>query len=157
MDVDTRGDAVRLWPTTVNNIDHQPNTHQIPILTSMDMGIHFDPNNSTDLGNGDTNAAITIPYDEAGLFQNALVVGRDDRNHDHDHSLSQCPPSSAESDSNIYPGKDNSSSNHHHHRSQLKKQSLNFKGKTTLAMGYRADCEKCRHKVPGHYSHFIRS
>lgn len=26
-----------------------------------------------------------------------------------------------------------------------------------LVMGYRADCEKCRQKVPGHYSHIVRS
>ncbi|KAJ6109522.1 hypothetical protein N7486_001757 [Penicillium sp. IBT 16267x] len=25
-----------------------------------------------------------------------------------------------------------------------------------IAMGYRADCEKCQNKVPGHYSHIIR-
>lgn len=25
-----------------------------------------------------------------------------------------------------------------------------------LVMGYRADCEKCRQKVPGHYSHILR-
>ncbi|KAL8823865.1 MAG: hypothetical protein Q9170_008300 [Blastenia crenularia] len=31
------------------------------------------------------------------------------------------------------------------------------KGKVTLSMGYRADCEKCRMKVPGHYNHLIRS
>ena len=29
--------------------------------------------------------------------------------------------------------------------------------KTTLSMGYRADCEKCRTRVPGHYNHVIRS
>ncbi|KAI9804836.1 MAG: hypothetical protein M1825_001204 [Sarcosagium campestre] len=29
-------------------------------------------------------------------------------------------------------------------------------GKPTLTMGYRADCEKCRAKVPGHYSHLTR-
>lgn len=29
--------------------------------------------------------------------------------------------------------------------------------KTTFFMGYRADCEKCRQKVPGHYSHIIRA
>ena len=29
-------------------------------------------------------------------------------------------------------------------------------GKTILSMGYRADCEKCRTRVPGHWSHFIR-
>ena len=29
--------------------------------------------------------------------------------------------------------------------------------KMTLSMGYRADCEKCRMKVPGHYNHVIRS
>ena len=29
------------------------------------------------------------------------------------------------------------------------------KGKITLSMGYRADCDKCKNKVPGHYSHFI--
>lgn len=29
------------------------------------------------------------------------------------------------------------------------------KGKLTLSMGYRADCEKCKNKVPGHYSHFL--
>ncbi|KAI9799647.1 MAG: hypothetical protein M1833_003962 [Piccolia ochrophora] len=28
--------------------------------------------------------------------------------------------------------------------------------KTTLSLGYRADCEKCRAKVPGHYSHVVR-
>ena len=31
------------------------------------------------------------------------------------------------------------------------------KGKTTLSMGYRADCEKCQRRVPGHYSHWNRS
>ena len=30
-------------------------------------------------------------------------------------------------------------------------------GKPVLSMGYRADCEKCRAKVPGHYSHVIRA
>lgn len=30
-------------------------------------------------------------------------------------------------------------------------------GKTMLAMGYRADCEKCRTRVPGHYNHVIRT
>ncbi|KAH0542825.1 hypothetical protein FGG08_002779 [Glutinoglossum americanum] len=30
------------------------------------------------------------------------------------------------------------------------------KGKLVISMGYRADCEKCRDMVPGHYSHFIR-
>ncbi|KAJ5658325.1 uncharacterized protein N7484_001974 [Penicillium longicatenatum] len=29
--------------------------------------------------------------------------------------------------------------------------------KGAIAMGYRADCEKCRNKVPGHYSHIIRN
>ncbi|EEP76780.1 predicted protein [Uncinocarpus reesii 1704] len=29
--------------------------------------------------------------------------------------------------------------------------------KLTIAMGYRADCDKCRQRVPGHYSHIIRS
>lgn len=27
--------------------------------------------------------------------------------------------------------------------------------KKTFSMGYRADCEKCRNKVPGHFSHII--
>jgi hypothetical protein len=31
------------------------------------------------------------------------------------------------------------------------------KGKVSFSMGYRADCEKCRLKVPGHYSHIVRS
>ena len=31
------------------------------------------------------------------------------------------------------------------------------KKKIAFSMGYRADCEKCRRKVPGHYSHIIRS
>ncbi len=30
-------------------------------------------------------------------------------------------------------------------------------GKPMLVMGYRADCEKCKARVPGHYSHIIRS
>lgn len=29
--------------------------------------------------------------------------------------------------------------------------------KPALVMGYRADCEKCRCRVPGHYSHIIRT
>ncbi len=29
-------------------------------------------------------------------------------------------------------------------------------GKTILSMGYRTDCDKCRTRVPGHWSHFIR-
>ncbi|OJJ42973.1 hypothetical protein ASPZODRAFT_136845 [Penicilliopsis zonata CBS 506.65] len=31
------------------------------------------------------------------------------------------------------------------------------KGRISISMGYRADCEKCRRKIPGHYSHIIRS
>ncbi|KAL8662284.1 MAG: hypothetical protein Q9168_008281 [Polycauliona sp. 1 TL-2023] len=31
------------------------------------------------------------------------------------------------------------------------------KGKMSISMGYRADCDKCRMKVPGHYNHWIRS
>ena len=31
------------------------------------------------------------------------------------------------------------------------------KGKMSISMGYRADCEKCRMRVPGHYNHWIRS
>lgn len=31
------------------------------------------------------------------------------------------------------------------------------KSKISFTMGYRADCEKCRLKVPGHYSHIVRS
>ncbi|KAL8784894.1 MAG: hypothetical protein Q9213_003707 [Squamulea squamosa] len=31
------------------------------------------------------------------------------------------------------------------------------KGKMSISMGYRVDCEKCRMKVPGHYNHWIRS
>lgn len=27
--------------------------------------------------------------------------------------------------------------------------------KRSFSMGYRADCEKCRNKVPGHFSHII--
>ena len=30
-------------------------------------------------------------------------------------------------------------------------------GKPMLVMGYRADCDKCRARVPGHYSHIVRS
>ena len=26
-------------------------------------------------------------------------------------------------------------------------------GKVVLSMGFKADCEKCRSRVPGHYSH----
>ncbi|KAK2731748.1 hypothetical protein FQN57_003183 [Myotisia sp. PD_48] len=29
--------------------------------------------------------------------------------------------------------------------------------KATLAMGFRADCEKCQRRVPGHYSHIVYS
>lgn len=29
--------------------------------------------------------------------------------------------------------------------------------KPALVMGYRADCEKCRCRVPGHYSHIVRT
>ena len=30
------------------------------------------------------------------------------------------------------------------------------KEKVSLSMGYRADCEKCRSRVPGHWSHVVR-
>jgi hypothetical protein len=29
-------------------------------------------------------------------------------------------------------------------------------GKVILSMGFRADCDKCRSRVPGHYSHILR-
>ncbi|KAL3263298.1 hypothetical protein ABHI18_001917 [Aspergillus niger] len=38
----------------------------------------------------------------------------------------------------------------HHLSSSSKKK------KVALSMGYRADCDKCRRRVPGHYSHIIR-
>ncbi|KAL8700726.1 MAG: hypothetical protein Q9201_005295 [Fulgogasparrea decipioides] len=31
------------------------------------------------------------------------------------------------------------------------------KGKMTISMGYRADCDKCRMKVPGHYNHLVQA
>lgn len=34
---------------------------------------------------------------------------------------------------------------------------ISTSGRTTLSMGYRADCEKCRTRVPGHYNHVIRT
>jgi len=30
-----------------------------------------------------------------------------------------------------------------------------FTEKRKYVVGYREDCEKCRHRVPGHYSHFL--
>jgi len=33
--------------------------------------------------------------------------------------------------------------------------SVNTGAKRSFSMGYRADCEKCRMKVPGHFSHII--
>lgn len=29
--------------------------------------------------------------------------------------------------------------------------------KISFSMGFRADCEKCQQRVPGHYSHIVRS
>ncbi|KAI9816371.1 MAG: hypothetical protein M1826_001838 [Phylliscum demangeonii] len=40
----------------------------------------------------------------------------------------------------------------HGHPSAAKPQ-----GKPMLVMGFRAECEKCRARVPGHYSHIIRA
>ena len=36
-----------------------------------------------------------------------------------------------------------------------RKRSGAFTGKARFSMGYRDDCDKCRQKVPGHYSHFL--
>ena len=35
--------------------------------------------------------------------------------------------------------------------------SIQARGKAKLSMGYRADCEKCVARVPGHYNHVIRT
>lgn len=35
--------------------------------------------------------------------------------------------------------------------------SMQTRTKAKLLMGYRADCEKCRVRVPGHYNHVIRT
>lgn len=35
--------------------------------------------------------------------------------------------------------------------------SIQPRTKAKLSMGYRADCEKCRARVPGHYNHVIRT
>lgn len=35
--------------------------------------------------------------------------------------------------------------------------SIQTRTKAKLLMGYRADCEKCRARVPGHYNHLIRT
>ena len=95
---------------------------------------HHNSNGHQFHGNHMTSAMAT----EGGLFHHVLSVGRDDRNR----------PQGLPSDGGIF-----SSNNHEQHRKKKKKQ----KGKITLAMGYRADCEKCQLKVPGHYSHFIDS
>lgn len=34
---------------------------------------------------------------------------------------------------------------------------LSTPGRTMLSMGFRANCEKCRARVPGHYNHVIRT
>lgn len=36
-----------------------------------------------------------------------------------------------------------------------RKRSGAFTGMGRFSMGYREDCEKCRQRVPGHYSHFL--
>ncbi|KAH8732182.1 hypothetical protein GQ44DRAFT_766334 [Phaeosphaeriaceae sp. PMI808] len=36
-----------------------------------------------------------------------------------------------------------------------RKRSGAFTGMARFSMGYRDDCEKCRQRVPGHYSHFL--
>ncbi|KAF2865995.1 hypothetical protein BDV95DRAFT_612230 [Massariosphaeria phaeospora] len=36
-----------------------------------------------------------------------------------------------------------------------RKRSGAFTGKGRFSMGYRDDCDKCRQRVPGHYSHFL--
>lgn len=36
-----------------------------------------------------------------------------------------------------------------------RKRSGAFTGMGRFSMGYRDDCEKCRQRVPGHYSHFL--
>jgi hypothetical protein len=36
-----------------------------------------------------------------------------------------------------------------------RKRSGAFTGKGRFSMGYRDDCEKCRQRVPGHYSHIL--
>ena len=36
-----------------------------------------------------------------------------------------------------------------------RKRSGALSGKGRFSMGYREDCEKCRLRVPGHYSHFL--
>ncbi|KAF2712372.1 hypothetical protein K504DRAFT_499476 [Pleomassaria siparia CBS 279.74] len=36
-----------------------------------------------------------------------------------------------------------------------RKRSGAFTGKGRFSMGYRDDCEKCKQRVPGHYSHFV--
>ncbi|KAE8374956.1 hypothetical protein BDV26DRAFT_268838 [Aspergillus bertholletiae] len=40
---------------------------------------------------------------------------------------------------------------------EAKSKNVSNKKKITISMGFRADCEKCRCKVPGHYSHIIRA
>ncbi|QKX62432.1 uncharacterized protein TRUGW13939_09593 [Talaromyces rugulosus] len=52
-------------------------------------------------------------------------------------------------------------SDDHHHMAAISEPvttaTTRRKGKISFAMGYRADCEKCQMKVPGHYSHIVRS
>ncbi|KAG6995816.1 hypothetical protein G7Y79_00041g077680 [Physcia stellaris] len=44
-----------------------------------------------------------------------------------------------------------------HQQGQTTTTTQSGKGeKTTLAMGYRGDCEKCRARVPGHFNHFVK-
>ncbi|KAF2190919.1 hypothetical protein K469DRAFT_558053 [Zopfia rhizophila CBS 207.26] len=39
--------------------------------------------------------------------------------------------------------------------SRGRKRSGAFTGKGRFSMGYREDCDKCRARIPGHYSHFL--
>ncbi|KAL1968529.1 hypothetical protein VTN77DRAFT_1739 [Rasamsonia byssochlamydoides] len=88
-----------------------------------------------------------------GSFHNKLVCPASPPSMDVDNQCSSVPERSAVGGGPVK----NAGPAGPKHETAMGCNAASGKGKISFSMGYRADCEKCRLKVPGHYSHIIRS
>ncbi|KAI9673485.1 MAG: hypothetical protein M1817_002948 [Caeruleum heppii] len=85
---------------------------------------------------------LLSPMAGPGGMMDRLVVGRDEDEMNDDHG----PPADGE---RVRRGRSRS-------RRADGKDRVD-EGRPTLSMGFRADCEKCQARIPGHYSHVVRA
>lgn len=164
MEIDSEGETLlSTWPTTTNHDGSilpspTPNSlvnHSLTISERPDMGVGARGPLAPSCHHEPTPACIQDPASWQGQRLPSPISESEDgfpssmnsfSDADMTFSISRTAPSS--------PAYRWQSSAHLHPRPGSVPKPRNKK--PTFSMGFRADCEKCFRKVPGHYSHIIR-